>query len=294
MTANKTIILLITLLMTSTVINAQEIINLPFEPASEVEWIGNEKNYYSTIWENQVVTNVSSPSMQVFRPEPSVANGTSVIIAPGGGLYALSIESEGNEVAKWLNTKGITAFVLKYRLVPTGKDGVAEITNGGDEVLKKVAQVLPLSYQDGLTALNFVRQNAHKWQLDSEKIGFMGFSAGGAVAMGVAYNYSLENRPNFIIPIYPWTTAMPVQDCPTDAPPILIVCATDDPLNLAPGSIALYNSWLDGKKPVGLHMYSKGGHGFGMKQQGLPSDKWILRTYEWLLAEGLTEESNSN
>lgn len=279
--------------MTNTVINAQEIINLPFEPASEVEWIGNEKNYYSTIWDNQVVTNVSSPSMQVFRPEPSIANGTSVIIAPGGGLYALSIESEGNEVAKWLNAKGITAFVLKYRLVPTGKDGVAEITNGGDEVLKNVAQVLPLSYQDGLTALNYVRQNANKWQLDSEKIGFMGFSAGGAVAMGVAYNYSLENKPNFIIPVYPWTTAMPVKDCPADAPPILIVCATDDPLNLAPGSIALYNSWLEGKKPVGLHMYSKGGHGFGMKQQGLPSDKWILRTYEWLLAEGLTEESSS-
>lgn len=268
--------------------HGQEIVTLPADTQAEVVWKGDEKNYYSNIWENQVVTNVSKPSMEIFRPDPSVANGTSIIIAPGGGLYALSIESEGNQVAKWLNSKGITAFVLKYRLVPTGEDGVAEIMNDGEQVLQKVAKVLPTSYNDGLNAIEYVRKNAEKWKLDPQKIGFMGFSAGGAVTMGVAYHYTSENRPNFLIPVYPWTTAMPVQDCPDNAPPMLVICATDDPLGLALGSIELYSSWLSAKKEVGLHMYAKGGHGFGMKKQGLPSDQWIDRTYDWLVSEQLS------
>ncbi len=290
MNSGKNLILLYVILSLHLMTNAQEIIELPHSTSTEIKWQGGEKNYFSKIWETQVVTNVSKPSMEVFQADPSLANGTSVIIAPGGGLYALSINSEGNEVAKWLNKKGITAFVLKYRLVPTGDDGVAEVTQAGETILKKVAKVLPLSYSDGLMAISYVRENANKWSLDPEKIGFMGFSAGGAVTMGVAYNYEPSNRPNFLIPVYPWTSAMPVQKCPQDAPPMLIICATDDPLGLASGSIELYDSWLRAEKTVGLHMYSKGGHGFGMKQQGLPSDNWISRFYEWALTEGLTKE----
>lgn len=262
---------------------AQQFIELPHEPPSNVQWEGGEKEYYSDIWQTQVVTNVSIPTMEVFAPENP--NGTSVIVAPGGGLYALSIESEGKQVAKWLAERGITAFVLKYRLVPTGADGVQEITQEGAtnpmQIMQRVAPVLPFSVQDGLSAIANVRSNAQKYALDPNKIGFMGFSAGGAVTMGVAYNYNEKNRPDFLVPVYPWTTAQPVQEVPEDAPPMLIICATDDPLGLATGSIELYSSWLKKNKTVGLHMYSKGGHGFGMKQQNLPSDSWIQRFYEW-------------
>jgi len=286
----KKVTLLFCVLIAMGMATAQEIVELPHKTPDGISWEGNEKQYYSKIWQNEVVTNVSLPTMQVYRPES--ANGTSVIIAPGGGLYALSILSEGNHVAEWLNKKGITAFVLKYRLVPTGEDGVQEITDLANtnpmEIGMRVQPVLPFSIADGLAAISHVRKNAEKYGVAPNKIGFMGFSAGGAVTMGVGYNYSDADRPDFLVPVYPWTDVLPPKDAPSDAPPMLIVCATDDPLGLASGSIELYSKWFAAKKPVGLHMYAKGGHGFGMKKQGLPSDSWIQRFYDWSVAEGLT------
>lgn len=267
---------------------AQQIIKVPFEQQIEISWKGSEKEYVSSIWQNMVVTNVSIPTLEVFVPVHP--NGTSVIIAPGGGLYALSITSEGTDVAKWLNKKGITAFVLKYRLVPTGDDGVKEYSKDSrteNKVEQRVGKVLPLSIADGISAISYVRQNAETYNIDANKIGFMGFSAGGAVAMGVAYNYTSENRPDFVVALYPWTTVYPVQKAPKNAPKLLVICATDDALGLAGGSIELYNSWLNADHTPGLHMYSQGGHGFGMKEQGLPSDSWIQRFYDWAVAEKL-------
>ena len=269
---------------------------IPFTKATNVVWEGESKTYFSNIWQTQVVTNVSSPTMEVFRPERP--NGTAVIVAPGGGLYALSIENEGKQVAKWLNTKGITAFVLQYRLVPTGEDGVLEITNEAasdpSRIGERVAPVMPYSVADGLSAIAYVRQYSKSLNVDPKKIGFMGFSAGGAVTMGVVYNFNESDRPDFIVPVYPWTTAMPVQKAPDNAPPMLLVCASDDPLGLASGSVALYNSWLKTGQTVGLHMYAKGGHGFGMKKQGLPSDSWIERFYDWSIAEGIVKPQPQN
>ncbi|NJB72405.1 acetyl esterase/lipase [Saonia flava] len=286
----KTLKILFLLLFMTHLGLSQEIIKLPNGQETSAVWEGNEKEYFSNIWQTQVVTNVSIPTMEVFRPENP--NGTAVIVAPGGGLYALSILSEGDDVAKWLNKKGITAFVLKYRLVPTGEDGVKEITDAGttnpNSIFKNVQQVLPLSWQDGLNAISHVRQNAMKYNIDTTKIGFMGFSAGGAVTMGVAFNYTKENRPDFLVPVYPWMTVMGEYTVPNDAPPMLVICASDDPLGLAPGSAKLYSDWLSAGKIVGLHMYSKGGHGFGMRTQNLPSDSWIERFYDWSLAEGIT------
>ncbi len=267
---------------------SQEIIDLPYEKATETTWEGGEKEYYSDAWQTQVVTNVSVPTMEVFRPKEGTANGTAVIVAPGGGLYALSIQSEGTDVAKWLNEKGITAFVLKYRLVPTGADGVKEIMDAEERVEETVEPILPLSINDGLAAVSYVRSHSEELGIDPDKIGFMGFSAGGAVAMGVTFNCNKENRPDFIVPVYPWMPVVGPYKVPEDAPPMLVICATDDPLDLAPASTSLYSAWADAKKSSGLHMYSRGGHGFGMKQQGLPSDHWITRFYDWALAEGLT------
>lgn len=276
------------------IIFSQEIIELPYEENAQIKWTGGEKDYFSKIWQTQVVTNVSIPTMQVFKPEAAKSNGTAVIIAPGGGLYALSINSEGNDVAKWLNEKGITAFVLKYRLVPTGEDGVQEAMQVGEKILENVAPVLPLSVEDGMAAVSYARKNSESLGINPQKIGFMGFSAGGAVTMGVGYSYSKESRPDFLVPVYPWTSAMPVMECRSDAPPMLIICATDDPLGLAGGSIELYSSYLKAEKNIALHMYSKGGHGFGMRKQGFPSDSWISRFYDWALAEGFTETQKAN
>lgn len=292
----KKSVFLLLVLLTFQAITAQEIITVPHEKAADVKWEGEEKAYFSDIWQNDVVTNVSLPTMEVFRPKNP--NGTSVIVAPGGGLYALSITSEGTQVAEWLAEKGITAFVLKYRLVPTGEDGVKEITEEGASnparIFERVIPVMPYSVADGLSAIAYVRTHAEDLKIDPNKIGFMGFSAGGAVTMGVAYNYSKDNRPDFIVPVYPWTTAMPVKEAPENAPPMLVICATDDPLGLASGSIELYNAWFKANKVPGLHMYAKGGHGFGMKKQNLPSDNWISRFYDWSVAEGIVASSSDD
>ncbi|MFK5974813.1 MAG: alpha/beta hydrolase [Flavobacteriaceae bacterium] len=289
-------VLIFSLYLTSSV--SQEVIKLPYTNGPlEIVWEEHEKNYFSELWQSQVVTNVSIPTMEVFRPKKEIANGISVIIAPGGGLFALSIESEGNQVAKWLNQKGITAFVLKYRLAPTGKDGVKELSELGAsnpaEIGKRVAPILPLSIADGLMAISHVRENAATFGINPDKIGFMGFSAGGAVTMGVTFNYTKENRPDFIVPIYPWMNIIEAYEVPKDAPPMLVICASDDPLELARASLDLYSAWLTNNTSTGLHMYSKGGHGFGMKKQGLPSDNWIQRFYDWSIAEGITPTSIS-
>ena len=273
---------------------SQEIVKLPHDKHADIVWKNGEKNYYSDIWKTQVVTNVSVPSIQVFLPKIEISNGTAVIIAPGGGLFGLSINSEGNQAAKWLNEKGITAFVLKYRLVPTGEDGIKEISElESDDIRTRVEQILPLSISDGLAAVSYVRENAKKYGVKPNSIGFMGFSAGGAVTMGVTFNCTKENRPDFIVPVYPWMTVMGPYDIPKGAPPMLIVCASDDPLKLAQPSINLYSEWLKDNKSVGLHMYSKGGHGFGMRKQGLPSDNWIQRFYDWGIVEKIIIPSSS-
>ncbi len=287
-------IALLVLLAFSLSLTAQEIVKLPIDQKPPVDWTTSLREYYSPIWQTQVVTNVAQPTIQVFKPDSEINTGTSVIIAPGGGLYALSIRKEGTEVAQWLNEKGISAFVLQYRLVPTGEDGVAEImdlsVNDVDKISVEAGKVLPYAIQDGLNAIKHVRENAETYGVDPNKIGFMGFSAGGAVTMGVGYEYSQENKPNFLVPVYYWSEILGVQEPKSDAPPMLLICASDDPLGLAKGSIDLYTSWLDAKKPVALHMYAQGGHGFGMQKQGLPSDSWIERFYEWSKAQNLVSD----
>ncbi len=280
--------LLLTLIF-NIVLMSQEIVKLATPLINtDVQWPISEKEYHSDTWKTEVITNVSSPELIIYRPQKP--NGTAVIIAPGGGLYAHSIESEGRMVAKWLSERGITGIVLKYRLVPTGDDGPKEMETVPLEGLKKrLAPVFPLAFDDALNAMKYVRGNAKTLNINPQKIGFMGFSAGGAVTMGLVYNYTAETRPNFLAQNYPWTVAYPVQLAPEDGPPMFIVCASDDPLGLAKGSIALYNSWLKTQLSVELHMYAEGGHGFGMRTLGTPSDKWIERFGEWLSSQGFME-----
>ncbi len=269
---------------------AQKVIKLPITETDEsIEWNKKEKQYFSEVWQTEVVTNVIKPTMQVFQPTPEKNTGAAVVICPGGGMYALSIESEGNQVAKWLAEQGVTAFVLKYRLVPTGEDATKEMITDGARVFLNAGNVLPLGISDGLNAIQYVRETSEKYQINSDKIGIMGFSAGGAVTMGATFNYEPKNKPNFIVPVYAWMDIIPQSATPKDAPPIFVVCASDDPLNLAPASVDIYSAWLKAGKSAELHMYAKGGHGFGMRKQDLPSDQWIERFGEWLGNEGFLE-----
>jgi len=264
---------------------SQEIIKLPYTTPKDVTYEGEEKMYFSKRWNKPVISNVSKPTMEVFRPDASINNGTSVIIAPGGALYALSINSEGTDVAKWLNKKGITAFVLKYRLVPTKGDATEEVKTNFNKT--KVTTVLPLSINDGLNAISYIRKNAEKLNIDRNKIGFMGFSAGGSVAMGITYKCNDTNKPNFIVPIYAWMTVLSKNEVPKNAPPMFIVCASNDKLALS--NVDLYSDWIKADKTAELHMFSKGGHGFGMIKNNIPADNWIQHFYEWTLVEKITQ-----
>jgi acetyl esterase/lipase len=257
-------------------------------PGSE-EWTHSEKRYHSQIWNTEVVTNVVEPTLLVFLPEAGKATGTGAVIAPGGGFYALSINSEGIDVARWLNERGVAAFVLKYRLIPSGEEAVSEMMQADRSTMPaKFAQARPLAVADGQAAMRLVRKRAAEWGVHGDRIVLMGFSAGGAVALGVAEADEETSRPNYLAPIY--AGGSPGAAVPAGAPPLFVVAASNDQLGLAPFSVELYSAWLAAGKPAELHMYASGGHGFGMRKQGLPSDHWIDRFGDWLQAQGLLEQ----
>jgi len=289
---NKLLLALSLCYLSSNIVSAQEIINLPItKQNSKISWPSEEKEYYSEVWGTQVITNVAKPTMEVYRPVTGTENGTAVVICPGGALYAHSIESEGKEVAKWLAQHGVTAFVLKYRLVPTGEDGVKEVGEDGEKVHEKAKKILPFAVSDALNAITYVRENAKIYKIDPQRIGIMGFSAGGAVTMGATLNYTASNRPNFIAPIYAWMLIMDKYEVPTDAPPMFIACASDDAIEgLALTNVDLYTAWRKAGKDAELHMYARGGHGFGMRVKNLPTDGWIERFREWLEVQGWMKE----
>lgn len=260
-------------------------------PGSE-SWTWSEAESTKNMFNTRVVYNVSTPTLTAYLPDPATATGTAVVVAPGGAFHTLSIDSEGIDVAKWLNSKGVAAFVLKYRVVHSlTSDPVAELMPKMQD-LKKLddenAPVVPLAIADGRRAMEYVRSHAAQFGLRTDRIGLMGFSAGGTVTMGVGFDYTPANRPDFLAPIYPYlgTGAIAKQTVPADAPPLFVCAATDDQLKLAPHSTKLYNDWIAANKSAELHMYLKGGHGFGMRKQNLPTDTWIDRFGDWLALNG--------
>lgn len=244
-----------------------------------------------------LVRNITRPTLTVFLPSPATATGTGIIVCPGGAFYFLSWESEGTEVAEWLAAHGIAAFVLKYRLVDTGptrqdfSNAVTTMFNAiakpdsDPSVIGQMRRVLPLATADGEQAVKVVREHATEWGVAPGRIGLMGFSAGGMVTMGVLGHAGASSLPDFAAAIY-GAGITPGELTPPVPIPLFILAATDDPI-ASLGSVATYSKWKAAGYPVELHMYAKGGHGFGMRKQGLPSDHWIDRFYEWLNEEGL-------
>jgi acetyl esterase/lipase len=234
-----------------------------------------------------MVYNVSRPTLTVYRADPARASGTAVVVCPGGAFHILSMASEGAEIARWLNARGITAFVLKYRLAES------KTANPLGEVMAKLGDmqkldeendpVVRLAKDDGLNAVKHVRTQAAEYGVRTDRIGIMGFSAGGTVTASVAYNYAADSRPDFIAPIYLYLKAVPNQDAvPKDAPPAFIAAASDDNLGFAPESVRLYNAWLAAGRPAELHMYATGGHGFGPGRRGSASEFWLNDFEVWL------------
>lgn len=252
-----------------------------------------EKEYFSKIWNTEVVTNVTRPSLLVFKPTGGTPSDSAAVICPGGGFMALSIDSEGIAVAKWLAARGMTTFVLKYRLAHTGEDATREFTTLFEDHQKfreTIDPVIPLSIADGLAAVAYVRKHASEWGFSPDRVGVIGFSAGGSLAAAAALRYQPDGRPAFAAPIYPATGTLRGDAVPADAPPMFIAAATDDNLGLAPDSISLYQKWTGAHKSVELHMYAVGGHGFGMRKHGHPSDTWIDRLGDWLQAGGFLKK----
>lgn len=277
--------------------HAQEVIKLyPGKAPGSESWTWQEALSVNNAFKTRQVYNVATPTLTVYLPDPATATGVGIVVAPGGGFHTLAIDSEGIEVAKWLNRKGIAAFVLKYRLVRSLTDDPVAETMAQLKDMKQFdemnAPVVALAIADGRQAIDYVRSHAAQYKLRSDRIGLMGFSAGGTVTMGVGFAYSTASRPDFLVPVYPYLSprAIAKQDVPADAPPIFICAATDDQLGLAPHSTKLYNDWIAAQKPAELHMYAKGGHGFGMNKQKLPVDTWIERFYDWLVYLGYTKQ----
>jgi acetyl esterase/lipase len=237
----------------------------------------------------KVVRNVTRPTLTAFLPDPAAATGTAVIVCPGGAFHFLAIEHEGIDVARWLNARGVAAFVLRYRLMQTAVDNEAFVRQLQENLSNKdrMREIRTLVIADGRQAVKVVRQRASEWGIAPDRIGILGFSAGGVVAAGVATQYDSDSRPAFAAPIY--HAPLDISAVPDDAPPLFIAVAHDDAF-AASASVPLYSAWQAAGHSAELHIYSKGGHGFGMRKQGLPADQWIDRFGDWLQVQGLLEQ----
>jgi acetyl esterase/lipase len=263
---------------------AQQVVNVwqGVAPGSE-SWTQKERTIENTPV-GTVIFNVVTPTLTVYLPERSKATGTGIIVAPGGAFVALAISLEAHDVARWLQERGIAAFVLKYRIVEKRGEGIPANLNMDEAGKYGIA--------DGIQSLKVVRQHASEWGISPDRVGFMGFSAGAMVTSGTLLQPDAALRPSFAAMIYggPFG-AMP--SIPAKLPPMFMAWAQDDAVALEP-IVKFYGALTSaGHKPE-AHIFNSGGHGFGMRKQGTTSDHWIDAFYYWLEAQGFTRRMGSS
>ncbi|WP_447730399.1 alpha/beta hydrolase [Pseudoxanthomonas suwonensis] len=255
------------------------------------------------VWHKQYgsvfARNVTEATLTPFLPDPAKATGAAVIVAPGGGFRSLSMENEGWDVARALNEKGVAAFVLKYRLnqTPADLDGFAEsirqMLSGPrpprDPGAANAAQMLAPQLADARAAFALVRSRAKEWNVDPDRIGMIGFSAGAMLTLTTAL-HGEDARPAFIGNIYGPIAA--IEKVPTDAPPMFVALAADDGL-FSNAGFGLVESWQKAGRPVEFHYYEQGGHGFGMYQKETTSTGWFEAWAAWLKMHGYLDRRKS-
>ncbi len=224
-----------------------------------------------------IITNVTTPSVTIYRPLNGRTNGTAMLVIPGGSFRALAWDLEGTEVAEWLAARGITAFVLKYRVHPP-----VEAPSEKRDALAQEARALAIA--DAAQALRLIRSRASEYKLASGRVGVIGFSAGALITMELAVDASAARRPDFAAAIY---GGLPADKHPPEGAPALFLVATQDDRQVpAQESIEIHRKWTKAQRPAELHIYEKGGHGFGMRARGLPVDAWPQSLEAWLVARG--------
>jgi acetyl esterase/lipase len=241
------------------------------------------------------LSNVSQPTITVYRPSKFKANGTAVVVCPGGGYSVLALDLEGTEVCKWLNSIGVTGVLLKYR-VPKRL---------GDD-----KHMLPL--EDAQRALGLVRFHAREWNIDPSRIGIIGFSAGGQLMAHLCNDCEkrayapmdeadqVSCRPDFGMGIYPGVIVptnqkklvQPELTVTSNTPPTFLVQAEDDSAPVE-NSIFYYLALKNAHVPAELHLYAKGGHGYGLRPSKNPVSNWPKRAEEWLRGSGWLEKRHS-
>lgn len=234
----------------------------------------------------EMVTNVTVPTLTIVRPRPGKANGTAIVVAPGGGFMSLAIKHEGMDIAKSLAAHGVTAFVLKYRVRPWAlrlPPDARHHPEQFDEAMKTAEPQRKVAVADGVQAMHYLRANASQLGIMPDRIGFMGFSAGAITTMGVVMESSSSDRPDFAAPIYGTMPDLPVDKA---APPLFIAAAQDDATVPVGKSIAIFNAWTAADRPAELHIYERGGHGFGAIRLGHPVDSWLPAFAAWLTDHG--------
>jgi acetyl esterase/lipase len=249
-------------------------------PGSE-HWTQHERTIKNTPL-GAVVFNVVTPTLTAYLPDQAKATGTGVIIAPGGAFVALTMDLEGIRTARWLQHRGVAAFVLKYRIVEKLQEGIPEMD---------MDTAGRYGIADGIQALKVVRQRAPAWGLSPNRVGMLGFSAGAMVTSGALLQADTAARPSFAAMIYgaPFG-AMP--KIPARLPPMFLAWAQDDAVALAP-VVKFYDALLAAGLRPEVHVFSAGGHGFGNKKQGTSSDHWIDELYYWLEGQGLLKRADT-
>lgn len=254
-----------------------------------------------------MVRDVRIPTLTAFWPKPSSHRMSAVIICPGGGFRFLGWQTEGTDLARWLAAHGVAAFVLKYRLVPTASDPrqfdrqlsaflheFSQSVAGGrhprslEDMLPDAAtrRVRALASADARQAVKVVRAHATEWGIGADRIGMLGFSAGGFLVTDVILADDPSARLDFAALIY--GGELGDRDIPADAPPLFVTVAQDDPWMSGPAR-DLFTRWAAAGRPIELHYFQEGGHGFGTLAQGLPVDHWPLLLAHWLARAKLME-----